>query len=431
MQHDDHSADWATAPSASASPHPASVPPTSVPAVSIDPTGTTLRDDGRPSAPRTGERRARPRASDPRSMLVAAGEMWVGAQRHLLRLALDLDRSHEWALDNARTCAHWIASALDIEISTAREWLRVGRALERFEAIAEAFDGGRISYTKVRQLTRVVEPETELDLLEIAERTPAGRLSAAIAAWMTRNEEPEETEERQHQARKLSWRVEPDGMVSLTARLTPGMAAMPIAAIDAWIMQRDRPDGGLEGASERASADASESSVGDDSGTERKRRFRWPTMAQQRADGLVALMQNGGALVDTEVVLHVRGDGCTLDDGTPITETFVEDLVPQSFIRLLIHDAERRPINASGRHRHPTTRQKRVVHERDGGCVDCGGTTLLEIDHDPDFSITRRTVVDELRDRCWRCHRERHAQQKSNRRTRTPPEWDGDEGDNS
>jgi hypothetical protein len=34
-----------------------------------------------------------------------------------------------------------------------------------------------------------------------------------------------------------------------------------------------------------------------------------------------------------------------------------------SFIRLLIHDTERHPINASSRRRHPTTRQKRVVME--------------------------------------------------------------------
>ena len=119
-------------------------------------------------------------------------------------------------------------------------------------------------------------------------------------------------------------------------------------------------------------------------------------------------MSNGEALVDTEVVLHVRGDGCTLDDGTPIAGSVVERIAPESFLRVLIHDAERRPINASGRHRHPTTRQKRVVHERDRGCVDCGSTTLLEADHDPDFAITGHTLVDELKERCWTCHRGRH-----------------------
>jgi hypothetical protein len=77
-------------------------------------------------------------------------------------------------------------------------------------------------------------------------------------------------------------------------------------------------------------------------------------------------------------------------------------------VRALIHDAEGRPINASGRHRHPTTRQRRVVHERDRACVDCGSTEFLEYDHDPSYEQSGRTVVDELRSRCWACHRKRH-----------------------
>ena len=74
----------------------------------------------------------------------------------------------------------------------------------------------------------------------------------------------------------------------------------------------------------------------------------------------------------TEIVLHLRGDGATLDDGTPIPISVLERIAPESFLRALIHDAERRPINASARHRHPTTRQKRVVKERDRHCIDCG-----------------------------------------------------------
>lgn len=372
---------------------------------------------------------------DPRALLLRVAHVWAGAQRHLLPLAVELDRSGDWFLDDARSCAHWIAAALDIEISTAREWLRVGRTLERLTVIAAAFDDGRISYSKVRQLTRVAEPETEEELLAIAERVPAGRLSSAIAAWMASTEEPEETEERQRRARRLSWRVESDGMVAFTARLTPEMAAMPMAAIDAWIKRRnplaDDPESpAFENASADASADASmagdltataEAANDRTMGGQRDRGSSWPTMAQQRADGLVALMQKGGALVDTEVVLHVRADGCTLDDGTPISESFVSSVVSDAFVRVLIHDAERRPVNASGRHRYPTTRQKRVVHERDRGCVDCGETTMLEIDHEPDFSITHHTVIDELRDRCWRCHRERHAQQRDQPRTRDEP----------
>jgi hypothetical protein len=108
-----------------------------------------------------------------------------------------------------------------------------------------------------------------------------------------------------------------------------------------------------------------------------------------------------------EIVLNVRGDGCTLDDGTPIAETVVERIAPHAFLRALIHDAERHPINASGRHRHPTDRQKRVVHERDRHCR-CGATEFLEYHHDPPFEATHRTVVEELWLKCRDCHRADH-----------------------
>ena len=128
---------------------------------------------------------------------------------------------------------------------------------------------------------------------------------------------------------------------------------------------------------------------------------------------LLAVLTGGGSRVVTEVVVHVRGDGCTLDDGTPVAESAVARLLSEAFIRVLIHDAERRPINASGRRRHPTTRQKRVVRQRDGACVDCGSTDLLRYDHDPDYQQTHHTTIDELKLRCAPCHHKRHAKQKA------------------
>ena len=87
----------------------------------------------------------------------------------------------------------------------------------------------------------------------------------------------------------------------------------------------------------------------------------------------------------------------------------VAALVGESFIRVLVHDAETGDLNASGRQRHPTLRQKRVVNEKDRVCVDCGREDLLEYDHVPAYEVTGRTVVDELRLRCAPCHRKRHA----------------------
>jgi hypothetical protein len=321
-----------------------------------------------------------------RDELVEVGARWSTALRRLVRLAAELDVSLEWSLDGSPTCAHWIAAALDVEVCTAREWVRIGRALADLDIIDAAFEQGRVSYSKVRALTRVANPDNEQELCQLAERVPAARLAPALAAWRARRESPEETEVRQHEARRFAWHVDVDGMVVGKFRLPPGDAAKVTSGVDA-LVRRTRP---------RASADAS----------------RWPSIVQQRADALVELLQGGGAGVVTEVVLHVRGDGYTLDDGTPIPGTVVERIAPKAFIRALIHDAERWPINASGRQRHPTTRQRRVVHERYRRCVDCGSTELLECDHVPPYEETKRTVIEELRPRCALCHHRRHRKKR-------------------
>ena len=186
-----------------------------------------------------------------------------------------------------------------------------------------------------------------------------------------------------HQHRSLRWRTDPDGMVTFTIRLPPHLAATLIALLTTLVW-RTRPA--------------------------RNPDKTWPTLAQQHADALAVLLRSGAGRVDTEIVLHVRGDGASCDDGTPITDTVIADVAPEAFVRVLIHDAEGRPINASARHRHPTTRQKRVVKERDRACVDCGRHGLLHYDHNPPFHHTRRTVVDELELRCAPCHRQRHHQ---------------------
>lgn len=135
----------------------------------------------------------------------------------------------------------------------------------------------------------------------------------------------------------------------------------------------------------------------------------FPTLAQQRADAFVLLFLEKDVAATTEVVIHVRGDGATFDDGTPITESAVCQRLDESFIRFMIHDSDRTPLDATNRRRHPTTRQKRVVLEtHNHECVDCQSTDLLELDHNPPYEQTRHTVTTELEPRCAPCHRARH-----------------------
>ena len=138
-----------------------------------------------------------------RAELVAVGQRQMAQQHRLCQVAARLERSGEWAADGAPTCAHWIADALDVEVCTAREWLRIGRALVGLDVVDQAFASGRLSYSKVRAVTASLTPATATELCRMAERTPAGRLGTALVGWLMGRENPEETERRHRAARAL------------------------------------------------------------------------------------------------------------------------------------------------------------------------------------------------------------------------------------
>src|SRR5262245_65422208 len=110
-----------------------------------------------------------------RAAVLAAGERWSSGQRRLVHLIAELDASGEWATDGAATCAHWVAAALDVEVSTAREWLRIGHLLGRLDVIDAAFAERRISYSKVRTLTRVATVDNEAELCEDRKSVGVGK----------------------------------------------------------------------------------------------------------------------------------------------------------------------------------------------------------------------------------------------------------------
>jgi hypothetical protein len=285
---------------------------------------------------------------------------WSTSQRTVIGLAADFADSGEWMATGAVSAAHWIAGVADIEVCTAREWIRVGRRLRVLPLIADLFEADELSYSKVRTLSRIATPENEQQLAAIAADVPAGALPRAIAAWLHRTSNDAELERHQHEQRSVTWRNEPDGLVTFTARLPPLIAGVLISQLTTRVMStRPNATTPIE---------------------------QWPTLAQQHADALAHLLHEGAGAVTTEVIVHVRDDGATLDDGTALPMSVVERIAPEAFIRALIHDADNRPINASAKRRHPSTRQKRVVKERDRACVDCGATTLLEYDHVPDFA---------------------------------------------
>jgi hypothetical protein len=288
----------------------------------------------------------------------------------LLVLVGELDARGAWASSGSLSCAAWLADLCGVELSTARSQLRVARAIRAHPALDAAMRSGDISYAKARVLVPYLTADNVEALVALAARTPAGRLGAAIAAWSQRNDDPATIAARQYEARSVTWRTEPDGMVVIVARLTPASAAGVCAAIDATVAAaHDAPAGA--------------------------------SLPQQRADALGALASRGGSIT-AEVVVHVRADGNSLTDGTPLSDHAVAALLPDGFVSLLLHDNEGYPIDASPRRRAPTRRQRRVIDERYPECAHpgCTATAFLQYDHIDPYARGGLSTLDNLQRLC-------------------------------
>ena len=95
------------------------------------------------------------------------GHLNAATYRFLVLLA-EFDRQEVYTRHGLANAAQWLNWQCGIGTVTAREKLRVARALEGLPKISEAFRRGEVSYSKVRAMTRVATPETEDVLLNVA-----------------------------------------------------------------------------------------------------------------------------------------------------------------------------------------------------------------------------------------------------------------------
>ncbi len=120
------------------------------------------------------------------------------ATARLLEMIREFDARAGWG-DGFLSCAHWLNYRIGLSLHAAREQVRTARALGDLPLIAGAFARGKVSYSKVRALTRVATPETEERLLTFATHGTAAHVERLASAWrrVDRNAETELTRLRQ------------------------------------------------------------------------------------------------------------------------------------------------------------------------------------------------------------------------------------------
>ena len=296
----------------------------------------------------------------------------ITASKHeLLTLIAEFDGTRGWAAGGHRDCAHWLSFRTGMSLGTAREHVRVAVALQELPQTRAAMARGALSFCKARAITRVARPETEGDLLPLAEGATTAQVERMVRAWkLSSRLEEEEVERQRFLSRSCS--IYPEGgMYVLVARLPADEGAMLRSAIDVEtdaIYREQRTANGVEEDDTRTAA------------------------ARRRADALVRLVSHGTTApaaddetapvsgmraAHYEVVLHVepetlRADGepgmSELEDGTRIPCETARRVACDAGLVRMIRDADGSILDVGRRTRTIPPALRRALETRDRGC---------------------------------------------------------------
>jgi len=251
-----------------------------------------------------------------------------------LQLVAEFDAREGWASWDLPSCAAWLAWKCQVAPGTAREQVRVARALEGLPVITLEFAAGRMSYAKVRALTRIATAATEADLAEITGPMTAAQCERFTAA----HRKASDAEEMANRAtRQVSVHVSEDGSVAISAKLPAVDGALVLQALRAAAGDCEHPhrphsdpaeETGPSAGGVPAETRAGDVAPGDPGGGDLGR----PSAGTCRASLADALVEVAGAYLSGkiatagnpdiyQVIVHVGPEALTIgaDAGDPAT----------------------------------------------------------------------------------------------------------------
>ena len=316
---------------------------------------------------------------------IATLAMHIDAATHrLLECIRQFDAECGWYEQGAVSCAHWLAWRIGLDQATAREKVRVAKALGNLPVIDGALKAGKLSYAKVRALTRVATPETEAKLLELALFATGAQLERLCRGYRgaLAGDNALPPPERGVRRRDL-----PGGMVKLEIVLLPDEADLVLRALDrAREVEHagECTDEHVDASEETRKRDDEHTNVSAESvpGTG----AAWPS----RADGMVALAEsylagnvatgNGGERF--QVMLHVDQDPLSpdgvlagaLEDGTPVSAETLRRVACDCGLLAQGEHGDLSNVSIGRRSRSIPPAIRRALRLRDRGCCFPGCT---------------------------------------------------------
>lgn len=366
-----------------------------------------------------------------------AGQIAAATSRFLGLLA-DFDARDGWAGWGVRSCAHWLSWRCGLDLRTARDQVRVARALTGLPQIGQAFGQGRLSYSKVRAISRVAEPGNEEDLLQMALHTPTGQLERLLRGLRTAKRDTFDSQPAADSPRLgVQWRWDDDGNLVIWGRLGADDGARLLAALTRTDYERTRGHGAATDTAD-GTADGSAEPSADAGGSAEPPPGPTPCVgARPSADlgpALVAAAEWVGSAVaapthtpGADLVVHVdidtlidtatdtrqshhRTPAAHLDDGPAVRDAVLQMLACDSRAQLCLRAGDGRTLHLGRRRRRPTGAQFTALWRRDRGCAapGCDRTRFLHAHHVVAWAGGGHTDLDNLILLCGEHHRLLH-----------------------
>jgi hypothetical protein len=319
-----------------------------------------------------------------------------------LLLVRDFDDRYGFAKWSLRSCAEWLAWRCGMTLSTAREKLRTAHALRGLPVISAAFADGRLSYSKVRALTRAADAANEDLLVAYALHATAEQVEERCRQM--RNVAPESTD-----VARRAWERR-----SLTVSRNPGRGTLSI------LVELPIEDGEVVANALDNAVAAGDVAAGIEFASDRE--LSGNGWRAQQADALVVIAkaylageqtgESAGSVEDhRQVVLHVNARALSGGAGrSDLPLETIKRLTCDGSLIAVVEDERGTPLDVGRKQRVVPTTIRRALWSRDRGCTfpGCGKKRFVDGHHIQHWANGGETSLENLTLLCTYHHRLLH-----------------------
>ena len=295
----------------------------------------------------------------------------------LLELIREFDERRCWEEQGFRSCVEWLNFHCGLGPGAAREHLRVAHALPDLQRIRDAFADGRLSYSKVRAMTRVATPDNEGFLMMVARHGTANHVERLVSQYRrTLRLQHPDTVNDLYLAREVTYHYDDDGCLVIKGRMPADQGELVVKALEMAM---------------ETTYDAAEDLP----------------VAARRADALCEIAEtylghpeHSGSTADRyQVVVHTQaGNTAQLENGPCVSAETLERVSCDCCVTEIEENRHGEALNIGRRSRTIPPAMRRALKARDGGCrfPGCMNHKFVDGHHIRHWSKGGETSLDNL-----------------------------------